>query len=79
MKSKDDLVKYCKTRLNYWLPEAKKMRLDFLQDIISGKKRALKAHEVKVHNVPMNLNEFAVKVIWPKIKDDENLRRYLPT
>jgi len=42
----------------------KQTRLQFMQDILSGKKKALRAHQVPSRQIP-RWNELAVKIIYP--------------
>ena len=60
------------------MPPLKATRLQHIQDILAGRKRALLQKDVPARRVP-NWNELAVKFIYPKVINElPELKHYLP-
>ena len=89
LRNKHDLYVYlterCKFMLNntsagnIWLPAEKYCRMLFLQQILEETKKSLIADEVRVNErIRGWLPEYACANVWPLVRTDANLRKYLP-
>ena len=61
-----------------WLPIKYKCPLPFLQGILSGVKEAYETKEITNLNIKDSWHELAVKNVWPHLKHDQQVRKYLP-
>lgn len=61
----------------YYIPPDKHVNKDFLQQILSNKKKLLKQNQFKFIKVP-KYDELSVKTFWELSKIDEELVRYFP-
>ena len=50
---------------------------DFLKEVLTNEKALLRLEQVKRISVPL-YDELSVVKVWPMMKDDEKIRRYLP-
>jgi hypothetical protein len=61
-----------------WLPIKQRCSLQFLQGILSGTKEAYETKEITNLNIKDSWHELAVKNVWHHLKNDQQVRRYLP-
>ena len=61
-----------------WLPIKQKCSLQFLQGILSGTKEAYETKEITNLNIKDSWHELAVKNVWHHLKQDQQVRKYLP-
>jgi hypothetical protein len=60
------------------MPPLKATRLQHIQDVLSGRKKALKQKNVPARYIP-RWPELCVKIIYPQVIDTlQELRHYLP-
>ena len=52
--------------------------MKFLQDIIAGDKAYYHNSDIKLLNIRKCWSELAIKNIWPLVKDNQKLAKYLP-
>ena len=90
-KTKADLYEYCHDRCKYQdfvkgdtvvrlhLPCKKLCTLYFLQQIMSGEKKAYQSRHVVNSNAPNYRYEFVVKNVYHLVQDNHELCQYLPT
>ena len=65
--------------MNLWLPAPKYCRLHFLQQILTEEKTALYAAQVKYSKrIRDFLPEYAIKNVWPLVRTNAKLRKFLP-
>jgi hypothetical protein len=60
------------------LPKFKKCKVDFLVQILCDEKDVFEKQELKHSEITQYWSEFAVKNVWPQIKENDEVRRYLP-
>ena len=79
-KCKRDLYDYMTKFQGYWLPKFKSCRLSFLQQIALEKKKVVLVSDdnFRLYKVDDKWAEWAVRNIYPKVKDNLALREYLP-
>ena len=65
--------------VNCLLPEYRYCRLNFIQQILEGKKKCYFRHEVRDHKIKKEWPELAVSNIWPLIKNNKKVLKYLPS
>ena len=59
------------------MPRADHVNMNWLRDILAGRKRLLKLSDVATVNVP-RLNEFAASKLYKAAIDDAEAKLYLP-
>ena len=61
-----------------WLPDLKYCRLSFIQKILSEEKLSLDSRKLKTRKIHRHWNDFAVKHVWPMVKNNKTIIQYLP-
>ena len=64
--------------VNLHIPEKRLCSLQFLQHIITDKKHCFRRDEIKHRLINNKFLEFAVKNVWPLVKEDSLLDAYMP-
>ena len=52
--------------------------MKYIAQVACGKKKLIKITDIKTSNPPKKIPELSLKRVWPLIKDNQILKKYLP-
>ena len=77
LQSKGDLLHMLAIEGQYHVPESNQCTMDFLREVIAGRKRLIKLSNLTPVNVP-RIKEFCCETLYQAALDDAEARTFLP-
>ena len=60
------------------MPDKKSIMWHYIQEVLAGHKKLLKACGIKVHVVSPKFNGIRIETMWEQVKANENRLTYFP-